>query len=113
MCSLRFENSFLTNGHVRFRFEHSCLAIEHVRFASKMIFVLYNVFASFRKKLFAFYQMCSLRFDIEEKTIIEAFVRFRFISVAITTTETEGAPPEHELGAVAQRLTNAKNAIAN
>jgi hypothetical protein len=29
--------------------------------------------------------MCSLRFDIEENTIIEAFVRFRFASVAITT----------------------------
>ncbi len=28
--------------------------------------------------------MCSLRFDIEENTIIEAFVRFRFASVAIT-----------------------------
>jgi hypothetical protein len=28
--------------------------------------------------------MCSLRFDMEENTIIEAFVRFRFASVAIT-----------------------------
>jgi hypothetical protein len=27
---------------------------------------------------------CSLRFDIEENTIIEAFVRFPFASVAIT-----------------------------
>ena len=49
MCSLRFENNFLTIGHVRFRFENSCLAIERVRFASKIIFVLSNVFASFRK----------------------------------------------------------------
>jgi hypothetical protein len=49
MCSLRFENNFLTIGHVRFRFENSCHAIELVRFASKIIFVLYNVFASFRK----------------------------------------------------------------
>jgi hypothetical protein len=29
--------------------------------------------------------MCSLRFDIEENTFIEAFVRFRFASVAITS----------------------------
>ncbi len=49
MCSLRFENNFLTIGQVRFRFENSCLAIEPVRFASKIIFVLSNVFASFRK----------------------------------------------------------------
>jgi hypothetical protein len=49
MCSLRFENNFLTIGHVRFRFKNSCLAIERVRFASKVIFVLANVFASFRK----------------------------------------------------------------
>ncbi len=28
MCSLRFENNFLTIGHIRFRFENSCLAIE-------------------------------------------------------------------------------------
>jgi hypothetical protein len=33
---------------------------------------------------FAYYRRCSLRFDIEENTIIEAFVRFRFASVAIT-----------------------------
>jgi hypothetical protein len=32
--------------------------------------------------------MCSLRFDIEENTIIEAFVRFRFASVAITSPYT-------------------------
>ncbi len=29
--------------------------------------------------------MCSLRFDIEENTIIEAFVRFRFAGDAITS----------------------------
>jgi hypothetical protein len=86
MCSLRFENNFLTIGHVRFRFENSCLAIEFVRFASKIIFVLSNVFASFRK-LFAYYRRCSLRFDIEENTIIEAFVRFSFASVAIPSTK--------------------------
>jgi len=34
MCSLRFENNFLSVGHVRFRFENSFLAIERVRFAS-------------------------------------------------------------------------------
>jgi hypothetical protein len=51
MCSLRFENNFLTIGHVRFRFENSCLAIERVQFASKIIFVLCNVFASFENNL--------------------------------------------------------------
>ncbi len=59
MCSLRFENNFLTVGHVRFRFENRSLAIERVRFASKIIFVLSNVnlltiegvrFASISKK---------------------------------------------------------------
>jgi hypothetical protein len=49
MCSLRFENNLLTIGYVRFRFENSCLAIEPVPFASKIIFVLSNVLASFRK----------------------------------------------------------------
>jgi hypothetical protein len=34
MCSLRFENNFLTIEHVRFRFENICLTIEGVRFAS-------------------------------------------------------------------------------
>jgi hypothetical protein len=29
--------------------------------------------------------MCSLRFDMEENAIIEAFLRFRFASVAITS----------------------------
>jgi hypothetical protein len=42
------------------------------------------VFPSLRKQ-FAYCRSCSLRFDIEENTIIEAFVRFRFASVAITT----------------------------
>ncbi len=49
MCSLGCENDLLTIGHVRFRFENSCLAIERVRFASKIIFVLSNVFSSFRE----------------------------------------------------------------
>jgi hypothetical protein len=49
MCSLRFEKNFLTDGRVRFRFENRCLNIECVRFASKIIFVLSNVFASFQK----------------------------------------------------------------
>jgi hypothetical protein len=35
--------------------------------------------------------MCSLRFDIEENTIIEAFVRFRFASVAITSYHSHTA----------------------
>jgi hypothetical protein len=33
--------------------------------------------------------MCSLRFGIEENTIIETFVRFRFTSVAITTPDPQ------------------------
>ncbi len=49
MCSLHFEKKFLTDGRVRFCVENSCLNIERVRFASKIIFVLSNVFASFRK----------------------------------------------------------------
>jgi hypothetical protein len=92
MCSLRFENNFLTVGHVRFRLENSCLAIERVRFASKIICVLSNVFASFWK-YFAYYRRCSLRFDIEENTTIEAFVRLRFASVAITSHHYVGAWP--------------------
>jgi hypothetical protein len=49
MSSLRFKNNFLSIEHVRCRLENSCLAIERVRFASKIIFVLSNVFASFGK----------------------------------------------------------------
>jgi hypothetical protein len=49
MCSLGCENDLLTIGHVHFRFENSCLAIKRVRFASKIIFVLPNVFASFQE----------------------------------------------------------------
>ncbi len=54
MCSLQFENNFLTIGHVRFRLENSYLAIERVRFASKIIFVLSNVKTPISKLLFAF-----------------------------------------------------------
>jgi hypothetical protein len=43
MCSLRFENNFLTIGHVPFRVENSCLAIKRVCFASKIIFVQSDV----------------------------------------------------------------------
>ena len=39
MCLLRFENNFLSVGHVRLRFENSFLAIERVRFASKINFL--------------------------------------------------------------------------
>jgi hypothetical protein len=49
MCLLRFENNFLAIGHVRFLLENSCVAIERVRFASKIIFVLSDVFALFQK----------------------------------------------------------------
>ncbi len=34
MCLLRFENNFLTIGHVRFCFENNLLTIKGVRFAS-------------------------------------------------------------------------------
>ena len=84
MCSLRFENNVLTVGGVRFALKSSFLSIERVRFASQITFVISNVFASLRKQ-FANQRRCSLRFDIEENTIIEAFVRFRFASVAITS----------------------------
>jgi hypothetical protein len=36
------------------------------------------------ENIFAYYRRCSLRFDIEENTIIEAFVGLRFASVAIS-----------------------------
>jgi hypothetical protein len=36
--------------------------------------------------------MCSLRFDIEENTIFEAFASLRFDTVAITATEACAAP---------------------
>jgi hypothetical protein len=57
MCSLRFENNLLTDGRVRF--------------ASKIIFLLSNVFASL-----LFYAMCSFRFENNFLTIVH--VRFRF-----------------------------------
>ncbi len=63
MCSLRFENNFLTIDHVRFRFENSCLSIERVPFASKLIFL---------------YLMCSLRF--ENNLLSSEDVRFVSIS---------------------------------
>ncbi len=55
MCSLRFENSFLTIGHVRFRFV-------------KTVVLLSNMFASLRK-WFLFYLMCLLRFENNLLTI--------------------------------------------
>jgi hypothetical protein len=57
-------------------------------FALKTVVLLSSVFASLQKK-FSYYRRCSLRFDIEENTIIEAFVRFRFASVAITTEKNK------------------------
>ena len=49
-----------------------------------------------------------VRFDIEENTIIEAFVRFRFASVAITTYESGiGACTEH----THQVLIHAQSAV--
>jgi hypothetical protein len=85
MCSLRFENNFLIIGHVHFRFENICLAIERVRFASKIIFFLYIMCSlRFENNFLTIEGRCSLRFDIEENTIIEPFIRFRFASVAIT-----------------------------
>ena len=63
MCSLRFENNFLTIGNVRFRLENSCLAIERVRFASKIIL---------------FYLMCLFRF--ENNLLTSEGVRFASVS---------------------------------
>jgi hypothetical protein len=73
MCSLCFENNFLSIGHVRF--DNSRLAIKRVLFALKIICLLSKVFASLRY--------------IEENTIIEAFVRFRLASVAITNKDAQ------------------------
>ncbi len=42
------------------------------------------------EKKFAYYRRCSLCFGIEENTILEAFVRFRFASVAITCFRRAG-----------------------
>ena len=41
------------------------------------------MFASLRNK-FSNYRTCSLRFDIEENVIFEAFVSLRFASIALT-----------------------------
>ncbi len=79
-CSLRFENNFLSVGHVRFRFENSFFAIECVRFASKVIFVLSNVFASFWK-LFAYYRRCCFA-SISKKTPLSKLL-FAFVSLAL------------------------------
>ncbi len=40
------------------------------------------MFASFRNK-FSNYRTCSLRFDIEENVIIEAFASLRFASITL------------------------------
>jgi hypothetical protein len=80
MCSLRFENNFLTIGHVHFGFENSRLAIERVRFASKIIFVLSNVFASFRNNLLT---VEDVRFaSISKKTPLSK-LSFAFVSLAL------------------------------
>ena len=51
--------------------------IERVRFASIFKFFNINMFASLRNK-FSNYRTCSLRFDIAENIIIEAFASLRF-----------------------------------
>jgi hypothetical protein len=61
MCSLCFENKFLTDGGFRF--------------ASKLIFFLSKVF-TLLSKLFSFYIMCSLRFENNLLTV--GRVRFAF-----------------------------------
>jgi hypothetical protein len=67
-------------------FENDFLTVERVHFALKIIFFLSTVFASLRKQFF-YYRTCSLRFHIEENTIIEAYLRFRFDIVVITSVE--------------------------
>ena len=84
MCSLRFENNFLTVGHVRFRFENSCLAIERVRFATKIIFVLSNVFSSFRENYLLTIE--GVRFaSISKKTSLSK-LSLRFVSLRLAST---------------------------
>ncbi len=80
MCSLRFANKFLSVGHVRFRLENSYIAIECVRFASKIIFILSNVFASFENNLLT---IEGVRFaSISKKTPLSK-LSFAFVSLAL------------------------------
>ncbi len=79
MCSLCFENNFLTIGHIRFRFENSRLAIERVRFASKIICVLSNVFR-FKNNLLA---IEGVRFASISKKTPFSKLSFAFVSLAL------------------------------
>jgi hypothetical protein len=74
---LRFADLFFGNNYVRFAPLDSQFNIKLLRFASIIKFFNINIFASLRNK-FPSYRKCSLRFDIEENIIIEAFNSLRF-----------------------------------
>jgi hypothetical protein len=59
------------------RFENNFLTVGHVRFALKIVLLLLNVVASLRKE-FSFYLTCSLRFENNLFTI--EGVRFALIA---------------------------------
>ncbi len=59
------------------RFEINFRTFERVRFASVLLLEVSNA----QGPVSTYCRMCSLRFDIEENTIIEAFLRFRIASV--------------------------------
>ncbi len=77
MCSLRFENNFLSIYCVRFALKIIFFNVGRVRFALETVFLLSNMFASLRTYLL-FYRMSSLRFENNLLTV-EA-VRFASIS---------------------------------
>ncbi len=74
-CSLRFKIIFFTIQHVRFASLDSQFNINLLPFPSIFKFFNINMFASLRNK-FSNYRTSSLRFDIENNIIIEAFDRF-------------------------------------
>jgi len=74
---LRFANLIFGNNYVRFASLDSQFNIKLLRFASIYKFFNINKFSSLRNK-FSNYRTCSLRFDIEENLIIEAFASLRY-----------------------------------
>ncbi len=66
-----------TIEHVRFTSLDSQFNIKLLRFALIIKFFNINIFASLRNKCLS-YRKCSLRFNIEENIIIEAFPSLRF-----------------------------------
>jgi hypothetical protein len=95
MCLLSFKNNLYNVRGDRYalkiicwasllRFEDSFITIECVQFASEIIVFLSNVSANLQK-CFVYCRNCSLCFNVEERTIIEAFICFCFDIIAVTT----------------------------